>query len=77
MANLNPTPSLTNAHPLMSASRDIADSETDLLYFGRSVRPRTLGLFGTLFCTDQGAASCGVSWRGIVPVSSPPSRCEE
>ena len=35
---------LTNAHPLMFESRDIADSATDLLYFGRSVRPRTIGL---------------------------------
>jgi outer membrane receptor protein involved in Fe transport len=35
---------LTNAHPLMFESRDIANSATDLLYFGRGVRPRTIGL---------------------------------
>jgi iron complex outermembrane recepter protein len=38
---------LTNAHPLMFESRDIADSMTDLLYFGRGVRPRTIGLTAT------------------------------
>jgi hypothetical protein len=47
---------LTNAHPLMFESRDIApdalgpgsngrtDSTTDTLYFGRGVRPRTIGV---------------------------------
>lgn len=35
---------LTNSQPLMFESRDIADSMTDLLYFGRGVRPRTYGL---------------------------------
>ncbi|HVW70630.1 MAG TPA: TonB-dependent receptor [Steroidobacteraceae bacterium] len=35
---------LTNSQPLMFESRDIADSLTDLLYFGRGVRPRTYGV---------------------------------
>jgi iron complex outermembrane receptor protein len=35
---------LTNAHPLMFESRDIAYDPTDLLYFGRGVRPRTIGV---------------------------------
>jgi outer membrane receptor protein involved in Fe transport len=35
---------LTNSHPLMFESRDIASNATDLLYFGRGVRPRTIGL---------------------------------
>jgi len=35
---------LTNAHPLMFESRDIAYDQTDLLYFGRGVRPRTIGV---------------------------------
>src|SRR5882762_3448783 len=35
---------LTNAHPLMFESRDIAYNATDTLYFGRGVRPRTIGL---------------------------------
>ena len=34
-------------HPLMFASRDIADDATDRLYFGRGVRPRTIGLTAT------------------------------
>ena len=34
---------LTNSLPLMFESRDIA-STTDLLYFGRGVRPRTYGV---------------------------------
>jgi outer membrane receptor protein involved in Fe transport len=34
---------LTNSHPLMYESRDIA-APTDLLYFGRSVRPLTFGV---------------------------------
>jgi len=49
---------LTNAHPLMFESRDIATlpafgspyspaAQTDTLYFGRGVRPRTLGLTAT------------------------------
>lgn len=37
---------LGNAHPLLFESRDIA-APTDLLYFGRGVRPRTVGLTGT------------------------------
>jgi iron complex outermembrane recepter protein len=49
---------LTNAHPLMFESRDIATlpaygspyspaAQTDSLYFGRGVRPRTIGLTAT------------------------------
>jgi outer membrane receptor protein involved in Fe transport len=38
---------LTNAHPLLFEARDIADSATDTLYFGRGVRPRTIGLTAT------------------------------
>ena len=53
---------LTNSHPLMFASRDIAadcyvsgytcgapqqNPSTDNLYFGRGVRPRTIGITGT------------------------------
>ncbi|MHB8475182.1 MAG: TonB-dependent receptor [Steroidobacteraceae bacterium] len=50
---------LTNAHPLMFESRDIAPfalgpgtggatgPTTDTLYFGRGVRPRTIGVTGT------------------------------
>jgi iron complex outermembrane receptor protein len=50
---------LTNAHPLMFASRDIAPYSlgpgtggavgptTDNLYFGRGVRPRTIGITAT------------------------------
>jgi hypothetical protein len=38
---------LTNAHPLMFESRDIAYTPTDTLYFGRGMRPRTVGLTGT------------------------------
>ena len=38
---------VTNAHPLMFESRDIADSATDQLYFGRGVRPRTIGVTAT------------------------------
>ena len=38
---------LTNAHPLMFEARDIAYTPTDDLYFGRGVRPRTLGITGT------------------------------
>ena len=38
---------LTNAHPLMFESRDIAYNLTDTLYFGRGVRPRTIGLTAT------------------------------
>jgi outer membrane receptor protein involved in Fe transport len=38
---------LTNAHPLMFESRDIAYNATDTLYFGRGVRPRTIGLTAT------------------------------
>ena len=42
---------LTNAHPLMFESRDIPSptvaSATDLLYFGRGVRPRTIGITAT------------------------------
>jgi outer membrane receptor protein involved in Fe transport len=35
---------LTNAHPLLFEARDIAYTPTDTLYFGRGVRPRTIGL---------------------------------
>jgi outer membrane receptor protein involved in Fe transport len=35
---------LTNAHPLMFEARDIYSDQTDLLYFGRGVRPRTVGV---------------------------------
>jgi iron complex outermembrane receptor protein len=38
---------LTNAHPLLFESRDIAYTPTDTLYFGRGMRPRTIGLTGT------------------------------
>ncbi len=43
---------LTNSQPVLFASRDIAPSPytaspTDLLYFERGVRPRTVGLTGT------------------------------
>jgi iron complex outermembrane receptor protein len=38
---------LTNAHPLMFESRDIAYDATDKLYFGRGVRPRTIGITAT------------------------------
>jgi hypothetical protein len=43
---------LTNAHPLMYAARDIyplplTAPTTDTLYFGRSVRPLTVGVTAT------------------------------
>jgi len=38
---------LTNSLPLMFESRDIAYTPTDTLYFGRSVRPRTIGVTAT------------------------------
>jgi outer membrane receptor protein involved in Fe transport len=42
---------LTNAHPLMFEARDIATGPgvppSDLLYFGRGVRPRTVGITAT------------------------------
>jgi hypothetical protein len=38
---------LTNAHPLMFEARDIAYTPTDTLYFGRGVRPRTIGVTAT------------------------------
>jgi outer membrane receptor protein involved in Fe transport len=34
-------------HPILFESRDIADNATDNLYFGRGVRPRTLGITAT------------------------------
>jgi hypothetical protein len=34
-------------HPVMFESRDIANDATDNLYFGRGVRPRTLGVTAT------------------------------
>ena len=34
-------------HPLLFETRDIANDQTDNLYFGRSVRPRTLGVTAT------------------------------
>jgi iron complex outermembrane receptor protein len=36
-----------NQHPELFRSRDIADDTTNLLYFGRGVRPRTFGLTAT------------------------------
>lgn len=38
---------LTNAHPLMYSARDVADSSFDILYFDRTVRPRTVGVTAT------------------------------
>ncbi len=38
---------LANSHPLLFASRDIAVPTVDQLYFGRGVRPRTIGITGT------------------------------
>jgi len=38
---------LTNSHPLMFESRDIAYDLTDTLYYGRGVRPRTIGVTAT------------------------------
>ena len=38
---------LTNEHPLLYASRDAADDAVDNLYYGRSVRPRTVGVTTT------------------------------
>jgi iron complex outermembrane receptor protein len=38
---------VTNSHPLMFESRDIAYDATDRLYFGRGVRPRTIGITAT------------------------------
>ena len=38
---------LTNAHPLMYEARDIYSSSIDTLYFGRSVRPLTVGMTAT------------------------------
>jgi len=38
---------LTDAHPLLFEARDIAYNATDTLYFGRGVRPRTIGLTAT------------------------------
>ena len=38
---------LTNAHPRLFESRDIAFTPTDTLYFGRGARPRTIGFTGT------------------------------
>ncbi len=37
---------LTNSHPLMFESRDVPAS-SDPLYFGRGVRPLTIGVTGT------------------------------
>jgi hypothetical protein len=34
-------------HPVLFKSRDIADDATDQLYFGRGVRPRTVGVTAT------------------------------
>src|SRR5262249_16036535 len=36
-----------NEHPELFKSRDIADDNTDLLYFGRGVRPRSYGVMLT------------------------------
>ncbi len=38
---------LTNAHPLLYETRDVSDSATDTLYFGRGVRPLTIGVTAT------------------------------
>jgi iron complex outermembrane recepter protein len=38
---------LANSHPLMFSSRDIAVDTVDNLYFGRGVRPRTIGVTAT------------------------------
>jgi iron complex outermembrane receptor protein len=38
---------LTNAHPLMFEQRDIPYTPTDTLYYGRGVRPLTIGVTGT------------------------------
>jgi hypothetical protein len=38
---------LLNQHPELFRSRDIADDNSDLLYFGRGVRPRSYGLTAT------------------------------
>ncbi len=38
---------ITNSLPLMFESRDIAYTPTDTLYYGRSVRPRTIGVTAT------------------------------
>jgi len=38
---------LTDSHPLLFRSRDIADDSVDQLYFGRGVRPRTIGATAT------------------------------
>jgi iron complex outermembrane recepter protein len=35
---------LGNSHPLLFSSRDIAVDSVDTLYFGRGVRPRTIGV---------------------------------
>ena len=38
---------LTNEHPVLFASRDSTNAAVDNLYYGRSVRPRTIGLTAT------------------------------
>jgi len=38
---------LLDEHPLLFKSRDIADDNTNQLYFGRGVRPRTFGVTAT------------------------------
>jgi len=38
---------ITNDHPVLFSSRDIADDFTDNLYFARGVRPRTIGVTAT------------------------------
>src|SRR5437016_573112 len=38
---------LTDSHPLLFRSRDIADDSVDQLYFGRGARPRTIGATAT------------------------------
>jgi len=38
---------LTNSNPLLFEARDIASNASDLLYFGRGVRPRTIGFTAT------------------------------
>ena len=38
---------LTDSHPLLFRSRDIAVDSVDQLYFGRGVRPRTIGATAT------------------------------
>jgi len=51
---------LTDSHPLLFRSRDIADDSVDQLYFGRGVRPRTIGAT-RLTGSEVSAAIGGIS----------------